>query len=217
MLRVCRREVRVGLAALKTWRFIAPAVLIILFAALVGWITGLAQIPLPSASKGSYSLSLLIPGLLYYITPLRSLLNDPHHSKLVEHIRSRMVGIAGVPDRPEKYTWKALRPLFFSLIDGDESLKKKSQLAYFNGAIWTTFADATALALFYLVACLVLWWLGVAGAGSAAVLFLIIAGVGFLGSLSTTRKQMAIASEQTEVMALKYKPEIEARLNQLDA
>lgn len=206
-----------GLAALKSWRLIAPAVLIIVFAALLAWLTGIGTVPLPDLNKGSYSLSLLVPGLLYYITPLRSLLNDPHHSRLVEHIRVRMVSIADVPDRPEAYTWKALRPLFFSLIDGDESLKKKSQLAYFNGAIWTTFADATALALFYLIACLVLWWLGISGAGSAAVLFVIIAVVGFLGSLSTTRKQMAIATEQTEIMELKYKSEVEARLVQLDA
>ena len=206
-----------GLAALKGWRLIAPAALIILFAALLGWTTGIADVPLPDLSKGSYSLSLLVPGLLYYITPLRSLLNDPHHSRLVEHIRKQMIGIAGVADRPKVYTWKALRPLFFSLIDIDESLKKKSQLAYFNGAIWTTFADATALALIYLLASLVLWWLGIDAARSAAILSALIAFVGFLGSLATTRKQMVIATEQVEVMELKYKPEIEARLIKLDA
>lgn len=206
-----------GLAALKGWRLIAPAALIIAFAAISGWLTGIASVPLPNLSKGSYSLSLLVPGLLYYITPLRSLLNDPHHTRLVEHIRKQMVQIAAVADRPGSYTWKALRPLFFSLIDGDESLKKKSQLAYFNGAIWTTFADATALALFYLLASLALWWIGITAAGSAAILFLFVAVVGFLGSLVTTRKQMAIATEQLEVMELKYKPEIEARLKHLDA
>jgi hypothetical protein len=206
-----------GLAALKGWRLIAPAALIILFAALLGWVTDTFSVPLPDLSKASYSLSLLVPGLLYYITPLRSLFNDPHHSRLVEHIRQQMVAIAGVPDRPDAYTWKALRPLFFSLIDGDESLKKKSQLAYFNGAIWTTCADATALALFYVLASLGLWWLGINTARSAAVLFGLIAVAGFLGSLSTTRKQMAIATEQTEVMELKYKQEIEARLVKLDA
>jgi hypothetical protein len=206
-----------GLAALKAWRLIAPAVLIILFAALLGWVTDVVDVPLPDLNKGTYALSLLIPGILYYITPLRSWLNDPHHSRLVEQIRSDMVRIAAVPDRPDRYTWKALRPLFFSLIDSDQSLTKKSQLAYFNGAIWTTFADATALALFYLVASLCLWWLGLEGAQAAAALFLMIAIVGFLGSFSTTRKQMSIAAQQAEVMAFKYKPEIENRLTQLDA
>lgn len=206
-----------SLTTLKLVRLIGPGFLILAFAAMLGAVTELWNIPMPDYEKAIYAPSLIVPGLMYYITPLRSWVNNPHHKRLVERIRSELVSISGFADRPDKFTWRALKPLFFSLVDSDQTLKKKSELAYFNGAIWTTCADITALSLIYLLIAIAMWFaLVIEGALLAAGLFFGLAIIGLLGSLVTTRKQIDIASEQLDVIKYKYTTDVERRIIDLD-
>jgi hypothetical protein len=127
-----------------------------------------------------------------------------------------LVRITGYPDQEHKYTWEKLRPLFFSLVDQDDSLKQKSNLAFANGAIWTSFADSTILAILFFLASMLLYWLGVEDAFLAGMIFLIITALSLAGSLVCTSKKITIGAEQLEVIDFKYKSDVEKRLNDLD-
>jgi uncharacterized membrane protein YfcA len=89
---------------LKYLRFVTPAVIILLFTALFGWITGWWTLEIPDFSKAAYLPVVLIPAAIYYITPLRRWVNAPHHRKINERIRRGMVDIGDHPDRPDVYT-----------------------------------------------------------------------------------------------------------------
>ena len=203
------------LESLKNRRLVVPGVLAVSYLALLGLITGLWKLEVPGLKESLYLPIFIIPSVIYYITPLRSWINGPHHAKITDFILRRMVLISGYPDNPDKYTWKKIRPLFFSLIDEDVSLTQKSKLAFSNGLIWTSFADSTAFALIYAICGIVL---GVAGAGRgyvAAAAFVIIAVFSVLGSKSTTKKQIAIAEEQLEIIEMTYPHRVRDRLNQI--
>lgn len=200
---------------LKLIRFIVPPALMFLFAKLLGYLTGWWTTTIPDFEKSQYLPSVIVPAVIYYITPLRRWTNAPHHKRISETLRLGLVQITGYPDREDKYTWKKLQPLFFSLIDQDESLKKKATLAYTNGAIWTSFADATVIAVLFFLASMLLFYLRVEGAEISGIAFLVIAGISFVGSLVCTRKQIEIGAEQLEVIEYKYKTDVEKRLNAL--
>lgn len=143
-------------------------------------------------------------------------MNAPHHANVAERLRVGLVTISAYPDNKDKYTWKKLRPLFFNLVDQDDSLKQKSKLAYANGALWTSFADSTALALLFFVASISLFGVGLEETFPPAMIFLVVAALSFAGSRVCTRKQIEIGAEQLEVIDYKYKNDVERRLNALD-
>ncbi len=205
-----------AITLLKFIRFVVPAAIILFFTKLLGIFTGLWNTTLPDFEKSQYLPVVVIPAALYYITPLRRWANAPHHRRITERLRVGLVNITGYEDQPERYTWEKLRPLFFSLIDQDESLKQKANLAYTNGAIWTSFADATVLAVLFCLAALVFYWLGFEDAFVAAMIFLFITAFSLAGSLATTSQQVRIGAEQLEVIDFKYKSDVEKRLNSLD-
>lgn len=183
---------------------------------LFGKIVGLWTTPIPDFSKDYLLPIVVVPAVIYYITPLRKLVNAPHHRRVDENLRRGLVSIAGYPDRVDKYTWKSLRPLFYSLIDGDDSLKNKASLAYMNGLLWTSLADSTVLSVLYAIFASILLTLGMKMAVVALELFCAIALISIVGSVVATNKQIDIGNQQLEVMELKYKSDIEKRLNKLD-
>lgn len=114
------------LNTMQIWRWITPAVLIIVYSAVI-WFIVLGTFPsLPDFSKAPYLVSVVVPAALYYITPLRAWVNRSAHERITENLRAGMVSISGYDDKPEKYTWLSLRSLFFKLIDDDKSLSPGS-------------------------------------------------------------------------------------------
>jgi hypothetical protein len=105
--------------------------------------------------------------------------------------------------------------MLYSLVDNDESLKNKASLAYMNGLLWTSFADSIAISIVCALAAVLLVAFGVKEAAMALVLFLAIAVCSTAGSVVTTNNQINIGNEQIEVIGLKYKSEVEKRLNTL--
>jgi hypothetical protein len=210
------QKVRMSPWLLTAFRFFVPAALILVYCSLFGNIVGLWTTPIPDFSKDYYLPIVIVPGALYYITPLRKRTNAPHHKKVTENLRRGLVSITGYPDKADKYTWKSLRPLFFSLVDGDESLKNKASLAYMNGLVWTSCADSTVLSILYAIFAALLLALGIKEAALALGVFCAIAIISIAGSVATTNKQIEIGNEQLEVIELKYKSDIEKRLNTLD-
>ncbi|QDM22414.1 hypothetical protein FIU28_15555 [Tardiphaga sp. vice154] len=192
------------------------AAIILIYAKLLGGFTGWWTTTLPDFSKAEFLPSIIVPGALYYITPFRRWANAPHHKKISESIRQGLVSISGYPDQPERYTWKNLRSLFFTLIDQDESLKQKRSLAYANGAVWSSCADSTVIALIFFLVALAFYFIGLEEAFPAAMIFLIIVAVSIFGSIVCTKRQVEIAIEQLEIIGLKYRTSVEKRLNALD-
>src|SRR5262245_29828774 len=94
-----------------TWlRFITPGIIVGVFIGLLGAITQLWPKWKPgNLNDGLYSLSVILPAGVYYLTPLRGRVNSKFHKDISKNIRDRIVKISGLPDAPEIYTWKALR------------------------------------------------------------------------------------------------------------
>ncbi|MCA1526816.1 hypothetical protein [Bradyrhizobium yuanmingense] len=204
------------LSLLKLVRFIVPAALILVYAKLLGWMTDLWTTTLPDFEKAAYLPVVVTPAVLYYITPFREWTNAYHHKRITDRLREGLVKITGYPDRKDCYTWEKLRPLFFSLVDSDESLKQKANLAYANGAIWTSFADSTILALLFFLISMLLFYLKIDEAFPAGMIFLLIAVFSFFGSVACTSRQINIGAEQLEIIDFKHKADVEKRLNALD-
>ena len=205
------------LSFLKSLRVFIPAALILVYWSLLGKIVGLWKISIPDFSKDYYTSVMIVPAAIYYITPLRKWINAPYHNRVVSNLRVGLVNVAGYSDKPNVYTWKSLRSLFFSLVDGDDSLKIKASLAYLNGLLWTSFANLTAISSAYALVAAILYFLKIEYAAIAFVVFCGIAMVSIVGSIVTTSKQIEIGDEQLEIIQLKYKSEVERRLNTLDS
>lgn len=201
---------------LKAFRFFVPAALILVYWSIFGKLVGLWTIQVPDFSKDYYLPIVIGPAAIYYITPLRKWVNSPHHKRITDNIRRELINIGGYPDNAEKFTWKALRPLFFSLIDNDESLKNKATMAYMNGLLWSSFANSTAICLCYSIIALGLLAFGMSKAVIAVAAFCIIALISIAGSVVTTNNQIEISNEQLEIIELKYQSDVEQRLIKLD-
>ena len=204
------------LNTMQIWRWITPAVLIIVYGAVI-WFIVLGTFPsLPDFSKAPYLVSVVVPAALYYITPLRAWVNRSAHERITENLRAGMVSISGYEDKPEKYTWLSLRSLFFKLIDDDKSLSTKASIAYFNGLIWTGFADSMVISTGYALVSVGMVYFGAAHALTALFITIAMFAVSYLGNRVATARQIAIGNEQLEHMKFDHKAAIEKRLNQLD-
>ncbi len=103
------------LGTLKWLRLITPGVLIILFASLCGWISGLWApfLALNSDLKRlAYSLPVLILGVVYYILEFRIQSNKKYFDEVSENIRKNLLRIAGFPDDQKAIHMAALKGNF---------------------------------------------------------------------------------------------------------
>lgn len=162
-------------STLKWLRLATPGLIILVFYAIMGRLTGLWLVSLPTNFKdGLLSANVLIPAGIYYLLPFRTLANRRYFDAVSDNLRGRMILASGFPDDPKVYTWAALRGVFYHLIDNDQSLSKKASLAYFNGYIWTTCADIRVIAYTCFCISAIFYWLGVEGSLVAMVLFAVI-------------------------------------------
>lgn len=201
---------------LMKWRRLTPGALTLLFTAILMLATGRLHERLPIQTWGMFVFAALVLSAIYQITGLRNLVNKKNHEHVNETIRSRLVLISGAPDEPQRYTWAKVRPLFYDIIDNDQSLTVKSETIKSNGAIWTGFADATALAGIFTLVSFVLWkrfaW---PGADVAFGIFIFLMILGIVGSLSTTLKHRKLADEQIDVIEFKYRQRVSDGMAQL--
>ncbi|RUV80882.1 MAG: hypothetical protein E5Y35_04305 [Mesorhizobium sp.] len=204
------------LNTMQIWRWFTPAALIIVYGAVI-WFILMGTFPgLPDFSKVPYLIGVVVPAALYYITPLRTWVNKGSHERVTENLRAGMVKIAGYEDKPDKYTWPGLRSLFFKLVDDDKSLSTKASIAYFNGLLWTGFADSMVISAGYGLVSVGLLYFGTPNAVIALFVSVAILSVSYLGNRVATARQIAIGNEQLEHMRFDHKAAIERRLNQLD-
>lgn len=193
-------------------RIVVPGAIFIVGAVILGAITGLYELPSPDVDALLKSLSVIVIGVLYHLTPLRSWINKGHHYRVNENIRARMVSMAGLPDDKSRFTWKRLRGIFYDLVDHDESLKVKGQRVMFNGLLWTSAADLTAISVLFLGYSLILAVSAVPNADYAAIVFFVSGLMGFVGSIRTTERHIELGNEQLDLMEEKYQDEVRSRI-----
>jgi len=199
---------------LEWLRFATPGAIIVICFVLLGRITELWAAPLPEKLLSS-SLTIIVPAGVYYLTPFRKWANQRFFDSVGENLRAKMVSISQLADEPTIYTWQVLRGVFFHLVDNDKSLSSKASLAYFNGFIWTTFADIRVVSLVYAGISAILAWLRIDGSVVAFLLFLAIAVASLLGSTITTRRHRAIGDEQMGIIRLYHREELRRTLTEI--
>lgn len=204
------------LNTLKSLRFLIPAVIIISFTALFGYFTGLWDIALPEKPKEwSNTVGGFLLSIFYYISGLRNWANAYWHKKVNENIRSKLIAISALDDDPDKYSWNAIKPIFYYFVDNDNSLTKKTELAYSNGLIWTTAADIRALSAIFTVFSIIMFWFGVAGTQVSAVAFLLIFALSFPLSHILTNFHKEIGDQQIDIIELYHQEELTAKLESI--
>jgi hypothetical protein len=189
---------------LKHLRNITPGIIITVYFAVLGQITGLWNFPVPNLADIEKAPIPIIIGFLYYVSPLRDRINSAHHKYVIELLRSKLVDISGLPDNRNLYPWNLVKSIFYNLIDNDKSLTIIAGSAYDNGYIWTTFADLTVLSLGFSFVCVVMFYFDVNSAMIAFVTFLLWSLVCHFGSIVTTKKQVAIGDQQLAVIKTLY-------------
>jgi len=105
-----------SLITLKNLRLITPGVLIVIFASLAGWISGLWNPFFNFADdpkRIAYSLPVLLLGAIYYIFAFRLESNKPYFDLVSENIRSKLLNVSGFKDNKNLYTWQKVRGIFF--------------------------------------------------------------------------------------------------------
>ena len=197
---------------LNNLRIIVPGSIFVVYAVILGAITKLFKLPTPDVDTLIKSVLVLVIGAIYRFTPLRGWINRGHFDRVNENIRSRMVAMAGIVDDKTKYPWSKLRRVFYDIIDNDESLKVKSRRVMFNGLLWTSAADVTAIGILFLGYSLVLIVSGVPNASYAAITYFACSLLGFIGSIKITENHVELGNEQLDLMEEKYATQIRNRI-----
>ncbi|MCC5778505.1 hypothetical protein H7H48_05540 [Nitratireductor sp. B36] len=186
---------------LKWLRLVTPGIIILILNGLLGCATGLWGFYWPeNAQEAAGGVNILLIGAVYYILPFRRWSNRHYFKKVTEALRKRLIEIAGENDDPDIYSWKKIRGIFFSLVDGDQSLKVKSSQAYFNGYIWTSLADLRVLAGLMVLPSLGCGFVGLSGGWYAAILFASISLITLPCSSSVTKYHQSIGEQQIEII-----------------
>ncbi len=196
-------------STLKIVRFIAPAIIIAVFVFFLGRLLGYTSLKMPTDLKDAmYNIPLLIVAIVYYASPIRSFANSRFHQRVNENIRIRMVAIAGVTDRPDRYTWNKIKNIFYNIIDHDESLTKRSETIMFNGAIWTTLADVTALSALFALLSALFCALGFQGALTALAAFVLLALLSLALQFAVTKKHVNMGDDQLDQIEQYHKAQV---------
>lgn len=202
-------------STLNTLRIFVPGSIFVLCAIVLGLVTDLFQLPKPDLDTLMKSIFVLIIGVVYRFTPLRSWINKSYHNQVNENIRSKIVSISGLVDDKNRFSWNKIRRIFYDIVDHDESLKVKGQRVMFNGILWTSAADLTAISILFLGYSLILIVSEVQNAGYAAIIYFVSGLVGFIGSVFTTEKHLELGNEQLDLMEEKYQDEIRDRVSRI--
>lgn len=202
-----------SLTTLKWLRFVTSGAIILCGFFIFGKITKIFDINIPT-DAGDYPkmISVLLFGSIYYVTPLRDWANKRYHRRVSENIRLKMIEIAGLEDKNQYLTWKAVRGVFFFLIDNDKSLKEKSSIAYFDGYMWTTIADIRAVSVSFAFISVIVWFFGVNSSLIAVTIFAFIAVISHVASNFVTKNHIKIGNEQLEIIELYYKEDVYKKL-----
>ncbi|MBF8961915.1 hypothetical protein I0P70_01545 [Pontibacter sp. FD36] len=97
-------------------------------------------------------LSILLGGV-YYQLNIQRLITKPSHFLITKNILDKLILAYGKSvDKEQRKNLKykdAYMTTFYSVIDNDESLKRKGENVRFNGIFWTSTADSAVISVFF--------------------------------------------------------------------
>lgn len=174
-------------------------------------------------SKGIiYTIIVFGGGAIYYLANLRGLFLKESLYQIHQNIK---IGIISLCDDDPKILsafkklmeGRTLILVFYGFLDKDKSLKEKAKNVYFNGLIWSSVADLTAISALSFIAYTIGWfWV------SRAHYLVMIALSGALHLFcelvfmpSVTAKHIDLGSEQIEHIGIHSRDELKERLREI--
>ena len=204
-------------STLRFIRFFAPAVILVVLAYATAKILRLTSQDVPfSVNDLGYNLSYLIIAAIYQYLPVRDWAYRPFREDINERIRVRLVAISGLADDPRKYSWKRVGNIFYSLIDNDKSLEKRSEDVMFNGAMMTSFADLTAISVIFLGGNLLAYICGV-GAWRAVAILACLVIVSISMQWAAKVRHVGLGEYQLDYIEQQCKSQVVDRMTALNA
>ena len=95
----------------------------------------------------------IIIGGIYYQLNIQRLITKPSHHFIQKNILNKLIKAS--EKEIDENSLKALKhknaymTIFYKIVDGDASLKKKSENVMFNGIFWTSTADIALISIFF--------------------------------------------------------------------
>lgn len=103
-------------------------------------------------------------GAIYYVTDIRFLVTNYTHKRIDLNIKNHIVNLynGNLTNTQRQYLFQnnRLKQIFYKIVDNDQSLSVKKNNVYFNGLLWTTFADIFIITLFGAIVILICTFFG---------------------------------------------------------
>lgn len=204
-------------STLRFIRFFSPAIILVVLSYAIAKVVGYRSEDVPiSVNDLGYNLGYLIIAAIYQYLPFTRWAHALFRADIDRRIRRRLVQISGMPDDPDKFSWKRVQNVFYALIDNDKSLEKRSEDVMFNGVMMTTFADLTSISAFFAIACGIAWYFGIP-AGRAAVLLICLTAVSLLMQYLSMRRHVLLGTYQLDYIEQQLKAEVVTKMTLLNA
>ncbi|WP_027259639.1 hypothetical protein [Leisingera aquimarina] len=199
-----------SIETLKNLRFLVPGIIIFFFWAMLGSFTGdwKVQTSLAPDEVGKTA-SAFVLGLLYYVLPLRNWANRRNYDAVNSNITQALIKIGSDGGNPGKSSWQQIKPLFYRLVNADDSLTIQSRRAMFNGLLWTSSADARVISIIFTIISVAYHFVfDSQGALMGVVVFSAIAAVTWPISWALTEMHKRIGDEQIEIIRSFHSSEV---------
>jgi hypothetical protein len=193
--------------------------------ALICWMSNWCSIAVPINYEDlTKSFAVLVLGTLYSATPLREWSNRVYFDRVGTNLVEKLTRpFLHDPTFPHTLTWRKIKRVFYYYVDTDPSLKHLKQLVFWNGALWTSFADLRiisgggAIVVALVMAGAYLW--GDPGFNYARAtyvyllfIFLFVASIGL--SEVFTKNHIRLGSQQAKIIVDNHQQDLKQRLIQ---
>jgi hypothetical protein len=165
------------------------------------------------------SLALIICGVLYYTLNIRYYFIRESHKNIQLNIKSTLLSPFGsdpllAPKFASLRQGRTLMNIFYDFVDNDESLKVKAGSVYFNGLLWSSFADLQAVSLIATVVYLACFLLFRDNQFTyLAIICLALSLIArFILLPRVTAQHIELSNEQLEFILQKYPKELREKL-----
>lgn len=208
-------------------RFLVPGCLLYVLLVAVCAATNWCSLALPTNWEELSKLTLAVAlAFLYNSVRLRERMNESFFKAVNQNLVDKLTApFAANPMVPRPLQWRHVRPVFYSIIDGDPSLTHQASRAYFNGALWTSAADLRVISLIGILVFVGVLFLGNLFPGltfpygkvvGAILVCIFLAGISFPISAAITRRHIEIGNEQVEFILAKYRENLRQQLTQIN-
>lgn len=147
-------------STLKFLRLLIPGIIIVI----IGYcfIKIVTNKELNDLDFSEYSIPLfvaLVFGALYETFNIRFVITNFTHKQIDLNIKRNIINlyVGNLTNTQNQYLFKKnkLKDVFYKIIDGDPSLSTKGKNVYFNGLLWTSFADCFIICILVSISILI--------------------------------------------------------------